>query len=268
MSTENQQNTALATTPQRPAPIATTESNAGMNPFASGANFEAALKQARVFAASELVPKDYQGKVQNCLIAMELASRIGCPTFAVMQNMDIIHGRPGLRASFLIATVNASKRFTPLRFQWEENGEPTNPLGCAKRGDSFGCRAIAKDLATGEECIGALISWGMVKSEGWSKKPGSKWLTMPEQMFMYRAGGFWTRVYSPEIGLGVYTREEVVDTVGFTVDERTVPPQRQAHALTASLLSESHAAPSSGQDVRADEDGVIQDGEREPGEEG
>ena len=42
---------------------------------------------------------------------------------------------------------------------------------------------------------------------------------MPEQMLMYRAGGFWTRVYCPEIGLGMYTADEVED-IGPSAQDR------------------------------------------------
>ena len=121
-----------------------------------------------------------------------------------MQSLDIIHGRPSWRSTFLIATVNASGRFTPLRFRWQ--GE--------EGADSWGARAVAKDRASGEECVGSLITIGLAKKEGWYSKNGSKWQTMPEQMLCYRAASFWTRIYSPELSLGMHTSDEVIDTYG------------------------------------------------------
>jgi hypothetical protein len=53
----------------------------------------------------------------------------------------------------------------------------------------------------------------MVDGEGWSKKSGSKWLTMPEQMFRYRAASYWAKVYAPEISMGFPTRDEMADGV-------------------------------------------------------
>ncbi len=152
-------------------------------------------------ANSTLVPKEYQGNVDNVMIAIDVAQRIGASPFAVMQNLDIIHGRPSWRATFLIATVNASKRFTPLRFRFEgERGSP-----------EWGCRAYATCLETDTECEGTLITMQMAKAEGWSTKSGSKWLTMPEQMLRYRAAAFWQRVYCPELSLGIHTTDEVDD---------------------------------------------------------
>jgi hypothetical protein len=156
---------------------------------------------ARALGASSLVPAEYRGNISNVMIAMELAARIGASPFAVMQNLDIIHGRPSFRSTFLIATVNACGRFTPLRFRFE--GEPGT--------QAWGCRAYAKDTKSEDECVGTLITMGLAKAEGWTNKKGSKWLTMPEQMLMYRAAAFWTRVYAPELSLGMHTREEQED---------------------------------------------------------
>jgi len=190
------------------------DDGAALNAFASIANFEAAQRMGKMLCRSSLVPKAYQGEenLGNCIIALELAARIGASVFMVMQNLHIIQGRPGWAAQFLIASVNASGRFTPLRFRAEGKiGE-----------DSYGVRAVAKDIKSGEELEGTLITWEMVKGEGWLGKPGSKWRTMPAQMFLYRAGSFWTRTYAPEIGLGLQTAEELhdtIDTVGSSVPD-------------------------------------------------
>ena len=53
----------------------------------------------------------------------------------------------------------------------------------------------------------------MADKEGWTKKSGSKWLTMPDQMLIYRAAAFWSRAYAPEISMGFHTKEEAEDSV-------------------------------------------------------
>lgn len=167
-------------------------------------NFALTIKQARALAASNLVPQSYRGEegLANVMVALEIANRIGASPLSVMQSLHVIQGRPSWSASFLIATVNACGRFSPLRF--ETDGEDPTDKG-------YRVRAQAKDKDTGEHCIGPWITWKMVDAEGWSKKSGSKWLTMPALMFMYRAAAFWTRVYAPELSLGIHTAEEVQD---------------------------------------------------------
>jgi len=182
-----------------------------LSAFVDKDSFETAQRMARALSSSSLVPEAYRGQsnMPNVMIAMELANRIGASVLMVMQSLDVIHGRPSWRAQFLIATVNASSRFTPLRFRFQ-----------GKEGsDDWGCRAWAKDRESGEECTGALITMGLAKAEGWASKAGSKWKTMPEQMLMYRAAAFWTRIYAPELSLGMQTTEETVDTTGYEIRE-------------------------------------------------
>ncbi len=207
--------------------VETSESDRAISVFASEANFSGGQRMAKALASSSLVPKDYQGNIANVLIAMELASRIGCSVISAMQNLDVIHGRPSWRASFLIATVNASGRFTPLRFRFE--GKPGD--------DDYGCRAHAKDRESGEECLGPLVSISMAKGEGWFSKNGSKWKTLPELMLMYRAAAFWTRVYAPELSLGMSTGDEVQDVVDAAETRApTLPAPTATRALEAALL--------------------------------
>lgn len=190
MNTDNGTTTALAT--REPTAV---------QAFGNSEQFDTAQRIGKALAASTLVPNDYQSNLPNVLVAMELANRIGASVFAVMQNMDVIHGRPAFRSTFLIATVNASGKFTPLRYRFQ--GEPGS--------DDWGCRAWAKDIETGEECEGTLITIGLAKKEGWYNNKGSKWQTMPEQMLRYRSAAFWQRVYCPELSLGMHTVEEMRD---------------------------------------------------------
>jgi hypothetical protein len=168
------------------------------------ASFALTVRQARALASSALVPQQYRGEegLANVMVALEIANRIGASALSVMQSLHVIQGRPSWSASFLIATVNACGRFTPLRFQ-TEGDDPSKK--------DYRVRAYAKDRESGEVCEGPWISWQMVDAEGWSKKSGSKWLTMPGLMFMYRGAAFWTRVYAPELSLGIHTAEEVQD---------------------------------------------------------
>ena len=192
--------TALATNEQAAA-LAQVDGGS-MSAFdGSDESFATAQRKAKAISQSSLVPKEYQNSIANCLIAMELAHRTGASVLSVIQNLDIIHGRPSWRSTFLIGAVNASGRFSPLRFRFV--GEEGT--------DEWGCRAMAKDLRDGEELVGTLVTIGIAKTEGWFSKSGSKWKTIPEQMLRYRAAAWWSRVYAPEISLGMHSSDEVVE---------------------------------------------------------
>lgn len=182
--------------------------------------FDNAQRMAKALSSSTLVPKEYQGQqgLANSLIALEMSGRMRLSPLTVMQNMSIIHGRPSWSSSFLIAMVNESGKFTPLRFIFDNDDAPT------------WCYAEAKDKASGEVLRGEKITLELAKKEGWSTKNGSKWQTMPGQMLRYRAASFWTRVYYAQATLGIMTQEEAIDVEQVSVElsaptEPVKPPE-------------------------------------------
>ena len=163
--------------------------------------FEDAQRIAKALASSTLIPTQFQGQqgFANCLVALEIANRMNISPFLAMQHLHVIHGRPSWSSSFIIAMVNGSGRFSPLRF--EISGE----------GDSLACYAVATDVKSEQELKGPTITIAIAKKEGWFSKNGSKWQTMPELMIRYRAAAFWGRLYASDLLLGIQSQEEVVD---------------------------------------------------------
>ena len=161
-----------------------------------------AYKAAKYQASSDLVPtQTYKNKPENCLIAMDLANRMNVAPLLVMQNLYIVQGKPGWSGQFCVAAVNGCGRFSPLEFVTNQDGSVF---------------ARATDLRTGRTCTGTPITWDMVKGEGWLNKPGSKWKTMPEQMFRYRAAAFFARTFCPDVLMGLQTVEEIRDVNGYS----------------------------------------------------
>jgi hypothetical protein len=171
--------------------------------FGSAAQFELGQRMARALAASDMVPAQYKDKTANCMIALDIALQRRLSPLTVMQNLSIIQGRPAWSASFIIASINASGLFSPLRYEWV----------AAQGSDDWGCRATATDLRSGDRIEGTLINIRMAKAEGWYSRNGSKWQTMPEQMLRYRAGSFFGRIYAGHITLGLPTTDELIDNV-------------------------------------------------------
>jgi hypothetical protein len=180
--------------------------------------FELAQRKAQIYAKSSLVPKEYQNNVGNVLIAQNMAKRMGADTLMVMQNLYVVHGRPAWSSQFLIASFNSCGRFSAIRYKC---------FGTAGQPES-GCQAHCTELSTGDIIEGPRISWEMAKAEGWVNKSGSKWKTMPEQMFRYRAAAFLIRTTAPEIGMGLLTADEVEDMV---VDAVSTPRATSLDAL-------------------------------------
>lgn len=177
---------------------------ADFSAFGSIKFFEDAQRMAKALSSSSIVPINYQGDANlgSCIIALEISKRIGASVLAVMQNLYVVHGKPGWSSQFLISCVNASKRFTPLRYK----------MTGKKGDDSWGCIAWAQDK-TGEVLESPEVTIDMAKVEGWYGKNGSKWKTMPELMLRYRTATLFARLYAPELTMGIQTAEEISDVV-------------------------------------------------------
>lgn len=226
--------------------------------------FATAQRVCQMLACSDLVPKEYQYKsinilnpdgtvnptlkaqddnahskaVANCMIALNKAAILHSDPLTIMQNMSIVYGRPSWSSSFLIGTVNSCGRYTPLKFKFGQNGVVDESFKVYKKGgESSGvrrinmpnttCIAYATEKATGEVLEGAEVSIRLAFEENWIQKDGSKWLTMPQQMLMYRAAAFWTRAYAPDISQGMYTVEESTDIRDAEVISTSIKPERQ-----------------------------------------
>ena len=168
--------------------------------FGTSDNFIMATQMAKALAQSSIVPTTYQNNVGNCIIAIEQAQRLNISPMAVMQNLHVIQGRPSWSSKFLIAMINDSGKFD-IELQFEEKND--------KDGRPFSC--MAWTTKNGRRVEGMTVDMEMAKSEGWLAKNGSKWKTMPQLMLRYRAASFFSSLNCPELTLGLYTKEELLD---------------------------------------------------------
>lgn len=207
-------------------------------------SFELSQRIAKMLSSSTLVPEQYRATIQkkagkdeygnqvwreevnpnglsNCVIALNMANRMGADPLMVMQNLYLVNGRPSWSSQFIMAGINSSGRFSALRFEIKDLGEKEigyeettwenrKPKKITKsiKVHDFSCVAWAIERETGERLESSTITIEMAVKEGWYQKDGSKWQTMPEQMLRYRAASFFGRVYAPELLMGLRSTEE------------------------------------------------------------
>ncbi len=234
--------------------------------------FAVMQRVSMMFANSELVPDMYkvsdknpvEKATANCMIAIEMAQRIGASPLMVMQHMVVIYGRPSWSSSFLVATVNTCGRFEPLKYKITNAGKvgkiPYTDYvwdGKIKKAvtkefdgtqiDNLQCIAYTTAKGSSDVLESATIDVKMAIQEGWYTKAGSKWVTMTRQMLMYRSASFWTRAYAPELSMGMKTDDEIRDIIDVdyedvttkTVDQRVEDEKAEkANKKTISLDDE------------------------------
>lgn len=177
-------------------------SRSGLSMWTDKEKFNQMVRVAQMLSRSSLVPQNYQGKAEDCLIAFEMANRTNMNPIAVMQNLYVVKGKPAWSGQACMALINASGRFKDVRHVYFGK----------EGGDDRGCYVEAIRVDSGEVVCGVKVSVSMAKSEGWTSNP--KWRNMPELMLAYRASAFFARVYCPDMLMGCQTVDEVEDTCG------------------------------------------------------
>lgn len=217
----------------------------------TGQGFDQIQRVAKALSASTLVPVQYRAFVEkkeygkvvgheqngaglpNCIVALNMAQRMGADPLMVMQNLYVIEGRPSWSSQFIIASINSCGRFSPLRFDlsapgkteeisysatfWKDGKKVTEQRKAKIQHRT--CTAWVIEKESGERLDGPTVSMQMAIDEGWLTKNGSKWLTMPEIMLRYRAASLLGRLYAPELLMGLQSREEVEDFIQAERDE-------------------------------------------------
>lgn len=156
-------------------------------------------KIASQLAKSTIVPDNYKGHPENCVIAIGLAKQMDLPPFTVMQNLAVIRGRTSWSGSFCKTLIERTGKFKDLEL---------NYIG-EKGKDNYGCYLSATRISDNKKINGPEVTMKMAKDEGWTSN--KKWLTLTELMLAYRCQSFFCRIYCPEAMNGIYTSEEIED---------------------------------------------------------
>ena len=190
-----------------------------------------AYKFAELVAKSDIIPDIYKNKPANCFLAINTAFRMNLDPFLVMQNTDIIQGRPGIKATFAIALANQSRIFSDnmtyivddkkskeffterKKIEWI-----TDKTGKKIRTETLiPDKKILQDITVtatailrkGGKAISSTVSMEMAFKEEWTKNP--KYESMPLHMLTYRAATFLIKTHCPEILFGMHTTDELED---------------------------------------------------------
>lgn len=265
--------------------------------FGSLQSFELMQRAAKMLAHSTLVPVAYRvqkevkeyGKVigyesndsalPNCVVALNMAQRMGADPLMVMQNLYIVEGRPSWSSQFIIAAINSCGRYSPLRFELSEIGQPKDVEYTATewvkvqgqkdqrretkkmlKVSPRTCVAWAIELASGDRLESPVVSMDMAVAEGWIQKNGSKWQTMPEVMLRYRAAAFFGKLYAPELLMGLQTAEEAHDII----DIEQQPNGQYAASTTLNELRSTGAPDADRQAASEDEPEPVEVTEVQP----
>lgn len=156
-----------------------------------------AMKFSDILASSSMVPRDFQGKPGNVLVAIQWGREVGLGPLQALQNIAVINGRPSIWGDAALALVRGHPDCLSVQEGVEGEGE-------ARQG---WCEVARR----GEAPQRRTFSVADAKRAGLWGKSGP-WTQYPDRMLQLRARGFAIRDVFPDALRGVITREEAEDT--------------------------------------------------------
>jgi len=190
----------------------------------SGDSMDKMLKFSEMMATSKItIPKHLQGNAGDCFAIVMQAMQWGMNPFAVAQKTHLVNGILGYEAQLVNAVINSRAPIT-TRLNYEWFGDWSKVNGKTSNSDDVG--VIVSATMRGESEPRTLsISMAQVGTV----RNSPLWVNDPRQQLAYLATKRWSRLYCPDVILGVYTADEAED-----FEPKDVTPQ-PAVSKTASI---------------------------------
>jgi hypothetical protein len=188
------------------------------------ASFDDAFRFATMVAKSDFAPKDFRGKAESCLLAIQHGSEVGLSPMQSLQSIACINGRPSVWGDAALALVMGSPVCEYVRERVEGDGDAMVATCEAKR------RGYPEATTVQFSAVDAK------KAGLWGKS--GPWTQYPKRMLQLRARGFALRDAFPDVLKGLVTAEEAQDypqTAAPTEPAMIRPQGQPAKPLTKSV---------------------------------
>jgi hypothetical protein len=173
-------------------------------------SFDDAFRFAKMVSGSEFAPKDFKGKPESCMLAIQHGSEVGLSPMQSLQSIAVINGRPTIWGDAALALVQSSPVCEYVKEFTEGQGDNlTAVCECKRRG--YPAPTVSK------------FSMSDAKRAGLAGKAGP-WSQYPERMLALRARGFALRNAFADALRGLITAEEAQDYPAHNVAETPRQP--------------------------------------------
>ncbi len=200
---------------------------------------------AQALARSKMVPDHFKGDPDSIFVVIAMAKQRGEDPLMLLQNVYMVHGRPGWMTEYLVARA----RREGIDLQWTtrvlgEDKLKVPPASKGKnphRGGFMPNIEVVCSIAT-DPTRSVSVSAAEAISAGWTDN--EKYLQHPERMLRWRAASYWISLYASQIKHGLPTVEDLETEPKKDPDEHVVENpvvQRGAAGLAAKLKTPTGA---------------------------
>jgi hypothetical protein len=161
------------------------------------ATFDDAFRFAKMVSGSDFAPKDFKGKPESCLLAIQHGSEVGLSPMQSLQSIAVINGRPTIWGDAALALVQSSPACEYVKEYTEGDGDQAVAV-CEVKRRGYPAPTVSR--------------FGMAdaKRAGLAGKSGP-WTQYTARMLALRARGFALRNAFADALRGLVTAEEAQD---------------------------------------------------------
>ena len=156
-----------------------------------------AMQFASMVAKSDFAPKDFKGKPESCLLAIQHGSEVGLSPMQSLQSIAVINGRPTIWGDAALALVQSSPACEYIKEYIEGDGDQAVAV-CEVKRRGYPAATVST------------FSMFDAKRAGLAGKSGP-WTQYPLRMLALRARGFALRNAFADALRGLVTAEEAQD---------------------------------------------------------
>jgi len=161
------------------------------------ASFDDAFRFAKMVSASDFAPKDFRGKPESCMLAIQHGSEVGLSPMQSLQSIAVINGRPTIWGDAALALVQASPVCEYVKEYTEGEGDNLTAV-CEVKRRGYPSPHVSKFSVADAK-----------KAQVWGKS--GPWTAYSTRMLALRARGFALRNAFADALRGLITAEEAQD---------------------------------------------------------
>lgn len=200
------------------------------------------------------VPDHLAGKPADCMAIVMQSMQWGMNPYAVAQKTHLVSGKLGYEAQLVNAVISSSTAISG-RFHYDYGGDWSRCTASkevtVKRKGSKGEYTTTERVRAWSDAdeMGLFVRVGAVirgeKDITWSEplylssvvvRNSPLWVSNPKQQIAYLALKYWARLYTPDVILGVYTKEELEGHLEKEINPRPSAERVDIHAMDESSV--------------------------------
>jgi hypothetical protein len=181
-----------------------------------------AMTFGKMVAGSDFAPKDFRGKPESCVLAMQHGAELGLSPMQAIQSIAVVNGRPSVYGDTAKAICLAAPVCEWITETVHGEGEAMVATCTAKRRGSPEPTVVQFSVADAK------------KAALWGKS--GPWTQYARRMLQMRARGFALRDAFPDVLRGLITAEEASDYP-------TPEPVREPIVVRTRATSQPHPEP-------------------------